>query len=151
VVALLFVMALGLAILVMVALGYLGGWASARCDDPPRLQGDVPQLLIVGATIVCFVAGGLTNRPMRGVHKAGDAPSRAGLDDPRVRLAMRLTFVGVFLLLTLLMILEAGALFRHVWPITDYVRCANQSNTLLSGLGASIYSFLAGRWLWVRP
>jgi hypothetical protein len=64
---------------------------------------------------------------------------------------MRLTFVGVFLLLTLLMILEAGALFRHVWPITFYVRCANQSNSLLSGLGAGIYSFLAGRWLWVRP
>ena len=34
-------------------------------------------------------------------------------------------------------------------PITNYVRCANEASGPLSALGAGIYSFLAGRWLWV--
>lgn len=62
---------------------------------------------------------------------------------------MRVTFIFVFLLLTALMLLEVATLYLHVWPITSYVRCSNEASAPLSALGAGIYSFLAGRWLWV--
>jgi hypothetical protein len=140
----------GLALLLTAALATLGGQTKAVCTEPPLLQGQLPQLAIFGALTVCFVAGGLTSGwCMRAVHRPAHARARAVVHDRHARLVMRLTFITAFVLLTLLMILETWALSRHAWPITSYVRCANEASGPLSALGAGIYSFLAGRWLWV--
>jgi hypothetical protein len=34
------------------------------------------------------------------------------------------------------------------WPITYYVRCANEFATLPTTAGACVVSFLLGQWLW---
>jgi len=150
VVALFALAGLAMVLVLAAALGVLGGQAKAVCADPPRLHSELPQPAILGILVACFLAGGLTaSWSMRAVHHVGHSRARSILEDRRNRLVMRLTFIAVFLLLTLLMALEAGALYFHVWPITYYVRCANQGGTLLTVLGAGLYSFLAGRWLWV--
>jgi hypothetical protein len=139
-----------LAVGLSAVLASLGGETKAVCAAPPLLEGQLPQLAIFGALTVCLLAGGLTSGwCMRAVHRPGHERARAVIEDRRARLVMRLAFITVFLLLTLLMILETWALSSHAWPITSYVRCANQASGPLSALGAGIYSFLAGRWLWV--
>ena len=140
-----------LAVLVGLALATLGGRSAAVCADPPLLEGRFPQLLILGGLIASFVAGGLTSGwSLRAVHRPDNPAARSLLEQRRVRLTMRVVFILLFALLTFLMCLEAGALFLHVWPITYYVRCASEANTPLAALGGGLYSFLAGRWLWVR-
>lgn len=132
------------------ALAVLGGQPAALCHDPPILEGQLPQLVILGASAASFLLGGLTSGwPVPPTHTPDHQHVQAALQQRRVRMAMRVTFIFVFLLLTALMLLEVATLYLHVWPITSYVRCSNEASAPLSALGAGIYSFLAGRWLWV--
>jgi len=139
---------LGLSSVLALALTTLGGQTGPLCADPPALTTQVPQLLILGIAGAGFVGGGLLSRWSPRFHPEHPAVS-ATLEQRSVRLAMRLTFTLVFLLLTALMLVETFTLYLHVWPITYYVRCANQASPALSVLGAAMYSFLAGRWLWI--
>jgi hypothetical protein len=141
----------GLALFVALAdaLMAIGGWTAAACANPPALVGSVPQVAIVGALTASLLVGGLTSGwPLRPTHQKHHEHVQRALDQRRVRQSMRVAFIMVFFLLTTLMVLEAVMLQLQVWPITDYVRCANYANTPLAALGGGIYTFLAGRWLW---
>jgi hypothetical protein len=58
--------------------------------------------------------------------------------------------VAIFLfLITILMVIEAWTLGHGVWPITYYVRCANDAGPLISLVGVAAFAYIIGRWMWV--
>ncbi len=141
---------LGIFVWISIALAALGGRTGAVCQDPPSLTGQLPQLLIVGTSVAAFVVGGLTSVwPVRPSHPPTHPHVRDGMAQRRVRMAVRLALVGLLLIVTGLLLIEFITMTLHVWPITYYVRCSNEAHSPLSALGAGIYAFLAGRWLWV--
>jgi hypothetical protein len=47
------------------------------------------------------------------------------------------------------MVVEAWTLGHGVWPITYYVRCANDAGPLISLVGVATFAYIIGRWMWV--
>jgi hypothetical protein len=137
-----------LSAVLALALTTLGAQTGPLCSDPPALTTQLPQLAVLGIAVASFIVGGLSSPWLSRFQPEHPAVS-ATLEQRSIRMAMRVTFTLVFLLLTALMLVETTTLYVHIWPITYYVRCANQASPVLSVLGTCIYSFLAGRWLWI--
>lgn len=138
------------------AISYTLTHTAPPCSNPPQLEANPPQLVVVGVCLLAFVLGHLTARwqsidPKHAQRhqslKEADHPET----DPRKREALIIqTLLLVFLIEVIgLLIIEAVTLSQNVWPITYYVRCAYDAAGVQSmAAGASIL-FLVGRWFWL--
>lgn len=116
----------------------------------PARRGNYPSWAFVFAAIAAFVAGSLTARI--GIKRQGRSEKELGEGRWSDRSAVVAVDagVGIFLILvTILMVIEAWTLGHGVWPITYYVRCANDAGAFISLIGVFSYAFIIGRWMWV--
>lgn len=125
------------------------------CSNPPQLDANPPQWVVVGTCLAAFVLGHFTARSQRINHdhsarhdvKEAEHPE----NDPRKKEALIIQgLLLVFLLEVVgLLIIETVTLSRGVWPITFYVRCAYDAAGLQSTAAAASILFLVGRWFWL--
>jgi hypothetical protein len=126
------------------------------CTNPPRLEANPPQLVVVGVCLFAFVLGHLTARwqsidpkyaQRHQTLRGAEHPEK----DPRRREALIIqTLLLVFLIEVIgLLTIEALTLSQNVWPITDYVRCAYDAAGVQSMGAAASILFLVGRWFWL--
>lgn len=147
-------MLLGIAILVLafsiwVSTGAVQHLNGSPCGDPPaRVSPKFPHPLVIvvlccGGVVLGRLAGYL--REPAGRSRAGKAPTwQAGW-----RIALAQFWVAFFLLVCAgLLAFETFTLAAGMWPITFYVRCANDYLPLPTIGGAFITAFLLGHWLW---
>lgn len=116
----------------------------------PERQGQYPTWLFVFIAIGAFALGHLTGgdrAPTK--RRAGTALGEGQWKSARGVIAVNLGVAAFMFIVTILMIVEAWTLGHNVWPITYYTRCANVASTPLSLIGAAVYAFIVGRWLWV--
>lgn len=139
---------LGLIVWVAVASLTLHG---APCSSPPARRGPWGPEVIVTLCVAFFGLGHLAGY----WREPGERP-RAGADQrPRSwRLRAAAILQGVLMAFLLLVVgllgYETYALANmHInWPITYYVRCANEFAPLPTTAGACAVCFLLGQWLW---
>jgi hypothetical protein len=145
---------LGLAVAVLVMSVWIGMGAAQHlngspCGDPPgRVSPKFPYpfaivVLVSGSALLGRLAGYLR-------HPAAAAPG-AGTETPGtgLRLALAQFWIASFLFVcAALLAFETVTLATGIWPITFYVRCANDSLPLPTIVGACLTAFLLGHWLW---
>jgi hypothetical protein len=148
-------MLLGIAILLLALSIWVGSGAAQHmngspCDNPPsRVSPKFPYplpivVLVCGAALLGRLAGYLRAPATRPRGSAGTATSAAGW-----RLALAQFWVAFFLLVcAALLAFETFTLAVGIWPITFYVRCANDYLPLPTIAGACLTAFLLGHWLW---
>jgi len=152
-VSLLMLLALAIAVLVIsiwVSTGAAQHLNGSPCGDPPgRVSPKFPYplaivVLVCGAAFLGRLAGYL-REPAAGPRSSpGPATSAAGW-----RLALAQFWVSFFLLVcAALLAFETFTLATGIWPITFYVRCANDYQPLPTIAGACLTAFLLGHWLW---
>jgi hypothetical protein len=143
--------AIGLVLLVAVA-----GWELLKshaqvCNpDFPARRGQYPSWAYVFAATGAFVLGSLTatigiRRQRRSEKELGEGrwSNRSAV------IAVNAGVAGFLFVVTILMVIEAWTLGHGVWPITYYVRCANDAGPTVSLIGVVSYAFIIGRWMWV--
>jgi len=116
----------------------------------PARRGDYPSWVFVFAAIGAFVLGSLTSQV--GIRRQGRSQKELGQGrwtNPKAVVAVNLGVAGFLFLVTVLMLIEAWTLGHGVWPITYYVRCANDAGAFITLVGMAIYAFVIGRWMWV--
>jgi hypothetical protein len=148
-------LAVALGVLVLVAAWILMAAANpgaARCHNAPLTTAGYPQLLAVLVAVTGFALGRVTARPKVRQRRQVRSWVRDHLD-PRARARAALITQGALtaalLFAASLMAFEAATLATHVWPITYYLRCANEAAPVRTLLAAAAFCFLAGRWLWL--
>jgi hypothetical protein len=116
----------------------------------PERQGQYPTWAFVFTAVAAFALGHLTGSdratPRR---RAGKALGEGQWNDPKAIIAVNAGVAVFMFIVTILMVVEAWTLGHNVWPITYYTRCAAVASTPLSLVGAAVYAFIVGRWLWV--
>lgn len=124
---------------------------AAGCHNAPLRDSSLPQLIGVLASSVGFIAGRISARPR--VSERSQLSSRVTGADDRDRAHFSVVTHGALtsalLFIAVLMAFEAITLATSVWPITYYLRCANEAATVRTLVGAFAFCFLAGRWLWL--
>jgi hypothetical protein len=141
---------IALAYVVVVALNGIGAATSGLCHDPPSLTGSISQGAIVVVSAACFVAGHIVS--WAGARHRPELNHRLGEDawsDRRAVLVVKTALALILAVLSTLLALEAVMIYRHIWPITLYVRCSNEANSYIALLGVSSFAFLVGRWFWI--
>ena len=150
------VWALGAAAVVFVALLAIAGWHLLQSHHPvcntnfPARRGDYPSYVFVFAAIAAFALGSLTSSV--GIRRDGRSQKELGEGPWTNRtavVAVNLGVAGFLFLVTILMLVEAWTLGHGVWPITYYVRCANDAGAFITLVGVASYAFVIGRWMWV--
>jgi hypothetical protein len=116
----------------------------------PARRSEYPSWYFVFAGMGAFVAGSLTSQyQIRHGKRSQDELGKGQWKSPTAIVTVNVG-VGLFLLLvTILMGIEAWTLGHGVWPITYYVRCANDAGPVISLIGMASLSFIIGRWMWV--
>jgi hypothetical protein len=116
----------------------------------PGRQGDYPTWVFVFTAVGAFALGHLTGADRAGSRRrAGKALGEGQWTNPKAVIAVNASVAVFMFIVTILMLVEAWTLGHNVWPITYYTRCANVASTPLSLVGAAVYAFIVGRWLWV--
>jgi hypothetical protein len=147
---------LGAAAVVFVALIAIAGLHLWMAHNPvcsatfPARRGDYPTWVFVFAAIGAFVLGSLTSQV--GIHREQRSQKELGegrWSSRRAVVAVNAGVAGFLFLVTILMLIEAWTLGHGVWPITYYVRCANDAGALITLVGVGSYAFVIGRWMWV--
>jgi len=143
--------AVGLAVLLVIATVYLVRAHTAVCNPNfPARRSDYPSWWFVFAGIGAFVLGSLTATV--GIKRQSRSQKELGEGQWASRRAVVAVNLGVAIflfLVTILMAIEAWTLGHGVWPITYYVRCANDAGPLISLVGVAIFAYIIGRWMWV--
>lgn len=126
--------------------------AAAGCHNAPLRVTRAPQLLGIALCIAGFIVGRITARPK--VDSRAQVTSWKVAEHTSSRRAGAAIFVQACLTLALLFIasliaFEAVTLGRGVWPITYYLRCANEAATWQTLAAGFAFSLLVGRWLWL--
>jgi hypothetical protein len=152
---------LELGVLGAMGLGLLAilGWVvaasvslhGAPCTNPPSRIGQWDPLITVGACLGSFVLGRVAGLSRE--RRAEPAASHAATRRPRrsngaILMQGALT---LFLLLSAVLLAYETVSLAHLdayWPITFYVRCANQIATFPTTAGACAICFLLGQWFW---
>jgi hypothetical protein len=148
-------MLLGIAIAILVFSIWVSTTAAQHlngspCGDPPvRVSPKFPYplvivILVCGAALLGRLAGYLR-------EPAGGARTDSGISASQAarRAALAQFWVAFFLLVcAALLAFETFTLAVGIWPITFYVRCANDYLPLPTIGGAFITAFLLGHWLW---
>ena len=137
---------IGLSIFVSVAAAqHLNG---SPCGNPPvRVSPQFPHPIVI--VILCSAAA-LLGR-LAGHLRTPAAAPRRGVSFPQASRGTLLvqSWVAAFLLVCgLLLAFETFTLGAGVWPITFYIRCANDSQAFATIAGACLTTFLLGHWLW---
>jgi len=137
-----------LALIIWVAVATLS-LRSAPCHTPPVRIGQWPALMTVVVAVLFFGLGRLAGY----WREPDESPAvlRGGAQRLRVRAALLQVTLTAFLFLVILWLAyETYALanWHLYWPITYYVRCANEVATLPTAAGAWLICFLLGQWLW---
>jgi hypothetical protein len=148
-------MLLGIAIAILVVSIWVSTGAAQHlngspCGNPPaRVSPKFPYPLLI--VIVCCAAvllgrlAGYLREPVR-PPRAG---SKTSTSAATWRIALAQFWVAFFLLVCAgLLAFETFSLAVGIWPITLYVRCANDTQPLPTIGGAFITAFLLGHWLW---
>jgi hypothetical protein len=150
-VLLLAAVALGLVVILVIAVHALVTASAPVCNpDFPARRGDYPSWAYVFAAIGAFVIGSVTGQI--GIRRQGRPQMELGegtWSNPGAVVAVNAGVAAFLFLVTILMVIEAWALGHGLWPITYYVRCAADGGALISLIGVSGYSLIAGRWMWV--
>ncbi len=132
--------------------------SAARCSNAPSRVTSIPQLTEVVICAAGFVLGRLTARPkIRAREELRDPTVEPGilplavLPERRARAAVwaQATLTAALFIITFLLAFETLTLARSVWPITYYMRCANEAAPWRALAAAFAFCFLAGRWLWL--
>ncbi len=143
--------AVGLAVLLVIAVVYLVRSHAPVCDTNfPARRGDYPSWVYVFAAIAAFILGSLTAQI--GIQRQGRSQKELGegqWSSQRAVVAVNLGVAIFLFLVTILMVVEAWTLGHGVWPITYYVRCANDAGPLISLVGVASFAYIIGRWMWV--
>jgi hypothetical protein len=120
------------------------------CGDPPqRISPSFPYPLVIvilccGSALLGRLAGYL-REPVTNKPRVGEAPP----SQDRWRAGLAQFWVSIFLLVCVACLaFETFSLAVGIWPITYYVRCANDYLPLPTIGGACITAFLLGHWLW---
>ncbi len=130
--------------------------SAAKCSNAPARVTKIPQLVDVLVCVAAFVLGRVTARPR--IHRRGqlkdwtiDGPNAHQLHESRARAAVwtQAALTSALFLFTFLFAFEAITLANSVWPITYYLRCANEAAPWRTLMAAFAFCFLAGRWLWL--
>ena len=143
--------AVGLAVLLVIAAVYLLRSHAPVCNPNfPARRGDYPSWVYVFAAIAAFVLGSLTatvgiKRQSRSQKELGEGQWAS----QRAVVAVNLGVAIFLFLVTILMVIEAWTLGHGVWPITYYVRCANDAGPLISLVAVASFAYIIGRWMWV--
>ena len=112
----------------------------------------VPQRVAILVCVLGFVLGRITARPkvvarnqlQSGVADRQDVEARG-----QASVLVQAALTGALLLITCLLAFEAVTVASHIWPITYYLRCANEAATYPALAAAFAFWLLAGRWLWL--
>lgn len=139
---------LGLIVWVAVASLTLHG---APCHNPPARVGQWPPWVIVTLCIAFFGLGHLAGY----WRDPGERPAAGPAQHSRTwRMRAAAILQGALMAFLLLVVALLGyetyalASMNVYWPITYYVRCANEFATLPTTAGACAMCFLLGQWLW---
>jgi hypothetical protein len=147
---------LGAAAVVLAALIAIAGVHLLMSHNPacsanfPARRGDYPSWVFVFAAIAAFVLGSVTSQV--GIHRDSRSQKELGQgrwSNPTAAVVVNAGVAGFLFLVTILMLIEAWTLGHGVWPITYYVRCANDAGAFISLVGVASYAFVIGRWMWV--
>jgi hypothetical protein len=116
----------------------------------PARRSAYPSSLFVFAGIAAFVLGSLTSQyEIRRQGRSQEELGQGQWSNPSAVLAINVGVASFLFLTTLLMVYEAWTLGTGRWPITYYVRCANDAGPLISLVGVVGFAFVIGRWMWV--
>ena len=109
--------------------------------------------LCIAAATVGFVVGVLTTKTrlgrlpwIRGLVEGG--PGRGEASDTRAAVLVELGLVVLLVFGTGALYYESFAIWNGDWPVTFYVRCANDVSPVWAAVAAGALSLLLGNWLW---
>ena len=143
--------AVGLGVLLVIAAVYLMRSHTPVCDTSfPARRGAYPSWVYVFAAVAAFVLGSLT--ATIGIKRQGRSQQELGEGQWSSQSAVVAVNLGVAIFLfvvTILMVIEAWTLGHGVWPITYYVRCANDAGPFISLVAVASFAYIIGRWMWV--
>jgi len=142
----------GLLVAVIVFVGTQTLPASAALCDPhfPVRNGGLPSWVYVFSAIAAFGLGHLAGQ--WGIWRRGASQMELGRgrwSNSAAVIAVDASVALFLFVVTGLLLLEAFTIGHHLWPITYYVRCANDAGSLISLGGSVVYAFVIGRWMWV--
>jgi hypothetical protein len=122
----------------------------APCD-PASPKSQWPGAVTVSVALLFFGLGRLAAY----WREPGDEPAQLIDETARKQRVLKAAivqgaFTGFLLLTAVLLTYETLSLsnFDRFWPITLYVRCANEIAALPTVAAACVLSFLLGHWLW---
>ena len=148
-------MLVGLAVVLLFFSIWISAGAAAHlngspCGDPPlRISPKFPYPLVI---VILCCGSALLGRLAGYLREPASSPRQAGPPAPsqdRWRAALAQFWVTFFLLVCVASLaFETYSLAVGIWPITFYVRCANDYLPLPTIGGACITAFLLGHWLW---
>ena len=155
--------AAGLAVLFVFAAWHLVSTHNPVCNALfPARRSDLPSYWFVFAGIAAFVVGSLSSQYQLEPQGRGRWPRFRGrlpgsqqelgegeFSSSSAVLAINLGVAAFLFLTTALMLYEAWTLGTGRWPITYYVRCANDAGPLITLVGVAGFAFIIGRWMWV--
>jgi hypothetical protein len=146
---------LGIAIIILIwgmwsAVVYTLTHTGPACSNPPQLEANPPQWIMVASCLAAFVLGHLTARwqfvdeKKKGHHALvpDGVRRKQALIIQALLLAFLLEVIG-------LLVIEAVTLSNGVWPITYYIRCAYNAAGVQTLMAAAAILFLVGRWFWL--
>lgn len=141
----------GLFVLLLVQAGQ--PQPAGGCGDPPPRIGPVkPPAIIAAAGIVAFLLGRLAGYWRQGGVALRGRPTTLADERPSHRFSIAFVQSVLTAFLVIVVVLLAYETYSlanpPLWPITYYVRCANDSSPLATVGGAFVICFLLGQWLW---
>jgi hypothetical protein len=144
------------AAVVFVALLAIASWYLFTTHHPvcsanfPARRGDYPSWVFVFTAIAAFVLGSVTSRiGIVTQHRSQKELGEGRWSSRRAVVAVNVGVAVFLFLVTILMLIEAWTLGHGVWPITYYVRCANDAGGFITLVGVASFAFVIGRWMWV--
>jgi hypothetical protein len=150
--------ALLLAAALMLVLALVWIWQAAAqpsasgCHNAPHKIIRDPQLVGIAVSIAGLVVGRLIARPAISSRKELNDRLVQPHEQHRHTRYVLLTQLGLtvgLLFIAFLVSFESLTLWRGVWPITYYTRCAAEAATWQTYAGAFFLCFLVGRWMWL--
>jgi|SRR5579859_4142217 len=127
--------------------------STTSCHNPPvKMIPGYSQLTGIAACIAGLVVGRVFTRPVVSSRtELNDrlVPTRDSHKHAHYALLTQASLTAALLFITFLVTYESLTLWRQVWPITYYMRCAAEAATWQTYTVAFFFCLLVGRWLWL--
>jgi hypothetical protein len=146
------------AAILILALALGSTWSAAAhptasgCHNAPLKVIRYPQLTGIAVCIGGLVIGRLITRPVISSRKELNdrlAPHHEPHRHGQYALLTQAALTAALFFITFLVTFESLTLWRSVWPVTYYVRCAAEAATWQTYTAAFFLCLLVGRWLWL--